>query len=626
MILDKVNSPADLKSLDRDELEALAGEIREFLIEKVTRTGGHLSPNLGVVELTIAIHKVFDAPKDDIVWDVGHQTYVHKILTGRKNEFDGLRCEGGLSGFTSPKESVYDVVHAGHSSTSLSIAAGIAMAKRLKGDKSATVAVIGDGAFTAGMVYEALNSLAHYRLPVVIILNDNGMSISKNVGGISNYFNHLRTSHSYIRFKRGLEKFLNNLSRIGRFMERMLYKTKQFLKEIFMPGRFFQDMGINYYGPFDGHNIEDLTELLEGFKDTDRPVLIHIETKKGKGYEPSETDPCGYHGIKGISINGDGSIPIPDEGKSYSSIFGETLCELAKHDNWIVAVTAAMGTGTGLSEFAKLYPDRFDDVGIAEQHAVTYALGLSLKGYKPVVAIYSTFLQRGYDQLVHDIGIAKAKVLFCIDRSGLVPGDGETHQGIFDIAFLRTIPNFTVMAPACGKEFVMMLKWALSHLDGPIAIRYPKEAAADLEGFYDPEVHPLDTLEPVTVRKGADATVVCSGTVLEAALAAAKVCEKKKVRVEIINLRFIKPINNKVLGKIAASGRPLLVIEEGVRTGGTGEFIAAEVCRSNPSKKVEILSLPDEFPGVGSREGLLSSYQLTADKIADKICFLAESN
>ncbi|MGA2143127.1 MAG: 1-deoxy-D-xylulose-5-phosphate synthase, partial [Brevinematales bacterium] len=445
-MLESVNYPEDLKKIKPADLSLLAGEIREFLIETVTKTGGHLSPNLGVVELTIALHYVFNAPIDDIIWDVGHQSYVHKILTGRKSCFGTLRMKNGLKGYPCPGESPFDPVHTGHSSTSLSIAAGIARAKIMSGDKSNTIAVIGDGSFTGGMAYEAINTISHDNLPVIIILNNNGMSISHNVGGITKYFKKLQISRPYLKFKRNLESImLKRVPLIGRPLVGMLYKIKERIKSIVVRKNFFEDMGISYCGPIDGHNIKKLIETFEEIKNINKSIIIHVVTTKGKGYKPSEDNPGHYHGITGIAINGDTSIPIEKEEDSYSKVFGKTLVRLAHDDPEIFAITAAMKTGTGLKEFADLYPGRFTDVGIAEQHAVDYAVGLSLKGKKPVVAIYSTFLQRGFDQLVHDAGISKARVLFCLDRAGLVPGDGETHQGIFDISYLRMIPDFTIM-------------------------------------------------------------------------------------------------------------------------------------------------------------------------------------
>lgn len=618
-MLENVNSPADLKKLSLGQLNVLCGDIREFLIKNVTQTGGHLSPNLGVVELTVAIHRTYESPADSVIWDVGHQSYVHKILTGRKNRFTKLRMKDGLCGYPAPDESRHDAAHAGHSSTSISVASGIAKAKMMSRDHTDTIAVIGDGAFTAGMVYEALNHIAHENLPVTIVLNDNGMSISKNVGGISRYLKKLELSRSYLHFKKSVEKILRKrVPFIGVALIGFLYRVKQFFKSILVRTNFFEDLGISYYGPVDGHDLKKLLQMFEEVRGIGKPIILHVITTKGKGYQPSEDNPGKYHGITGLSINGDSSIPLETKLSSYSDLFGETLTRLARKDERIFAVTAAMKTGTGLKKFAEEFPGRMADVGIAEQHAVDFAWGLSLKGYKPVVAIYSTFLQRGYDQLVHDIGISGGRVLFCLDRAGLVPGDGETHQGVFDISFLRMIPGFTLMMPACAGEFKQMLAFALKNLDGPMAIRYPKDEALDLEG-YDAEKHPLKPGEGVVVRKGGDAIIVSTGVLLKEALEAADRLKNKGIYPEIYNLRFAKPINNSVIRHLSADNRPVLILEEGVRSGGVSEYIQCGISGRNPRKTLSCLNVDDEFPCVGSREELLEGYSLTAGGIENKI-------
>jgi len=618
-MLESVNFPEDLKKLNLKDLSILACEIRQFLIDNVTRTGGHLSPNLGVVELTIALHYVFDAPADDIIWDVGHQSYVHKILTGRKSCFDKLRMKNGLKGYPCPDESIYDPVHTGHSSTSLSIAAGMARAKIIKGNVSNTIAVIGDGSFTGGMAYEALNTISHDNLPVIIILNNNGMSISHNVGGITRYFKKLQTSRSYLRFKRNLESIMiRRIPMVGRPIVGLLYGLKERIKSIMIQKNFFEDMGISYCGPIDGHNIKKLIETFREIKNINKSIIIHVVTTKGKGYKPSEDNPGHFHGISGITVNGDGSIPINKEDNSYSKVFGNTLIQLAKNDPAIFAITAAMKTGTGLKEFADLYPDRFTDLGIAEQHAVDYALGLSLRGEKPVVAIYSTFLQRGFDQLIHDAGISKARILFCLDRAGLVPGDGETHQGIFDISFLRMIPHFTIMLPSCKTELCMMLEFALSNLNSPIAIRYPKDIAQDYSG-YNALKYPIVIGEGIKVTDGKDAVIVSTGTLLREALKAEKACKKNNIGLEIINLRFAKPISYNILLHLAGDGRPVLIIEEGVSNGGIAEYLANEILIKNNKKKLDCITIPEEFPSVGTRKELLNQYQFTSGEIVKRI-------
>ncbi len=618
MILEKIDSPRDIKHLSLEELQTLASEIRGFLIESVSSTGGHLSSNLGVVELTLALHRVLDTPKDHIIWDVGHQSYVHKILTGRKGWFVSLRQKDGLSGYPSPEESEYDVIHAGHSSTSVSIAAGLARAKQLTGDVSRTLAFIGDGAFTAGMVYEALNTIAHEKLPVIIILNDNGMSISKNVGGISNYLKQLRTSPSYVHLKKETGSFIGRIPFIGSFLKRTLYRTKEGLKEILVPGRLFKDIGIEYLGPVDGHDIAKMETLLSDVRDTKTPVMIHVITQKGRGYEPSENDPCSFHGISGTSAEEDELLSVCEPGKSFSMVLGETLCEIAEKDERVFAITAAMSKGTGLSVFAEKYPDRFSDVGIAEQHAVTYAIGLALKGIKPVVCIYSTFLQRGIDQLIHDIGISGKGVLFCLDRAGLVPGDGETHQGIFDLAYLRMIPGFQVLMPSGATEMKMMLHYSLENLNSPIAIRYPKDIAED-HPDYNAEHYPIQIGEAVQVTQGTDICVVACGTLLHSTLQARELLKKEGISVKILNLRFAKPINKSVIRSLIEPTMSILILEEGIAIGGVGEELSRRISVQSPGVRVEVVNIPDAYPSTDSREGLLKKYGLTALGIADTI-------
>lgn len=612
-LLNNINSPNDLKKLSVDELPLLANEIREFLIENVTKTGGHLSPNLGVVELTIALHYVFNTPSDSIIWDVGHQAYTHKILTGRRKQFNKLRKPNGLSGYPSPAESKYDEIHAGHSSTSLSIAAGMANAKLIQGEKSNTLAVIGDGSFTAGMVYEAMNTISHLHLPMIIVLNDNGMSISENVGGISNYLTRIRTSTPYVKFKRKVESI------VGNTLRRWLFNIKESISRMIAPGgKFFHDIGIAYYGPYDGHNIAKLISIFREIKDTTKPILLHIITQKGKGHRPAEDNPTHFHGIAGISVNCDDSIPLTKNGDSYSKVFGETLTKLAKKDKKICAITAAMSTGTGLTEFAEIFPKRFTDVGIAEQHAVDYGVGLALKGLKPVVAIYSTFLQRSYDQLLHDAGIGNIKILFCLDRAGLVPDDGKTHQGIFDIAFLRMIPNFKIMLPATAVELKMMMDYALNNLDSPIAIRYPKEIAMDFNE-YDAKAYPIEIGQGVVVSKGKDIILVSTGALLKEALKVKLLLKKQNISIEILNLRFAKPINKKTLKYLSNGKKSVMIIEEGIASGGVAEYLYTKIKQANPSKKVDFIAINDVFPSINSREKLLSYFSLTATKIADKI-------
>ncbi len=609
MLLEQVNSPEDLKILSIKDLEKLSAEIREFLIESVSKTGGHLASNLGVVELTIALHRVFSLPLDTLIWDVGHQCYVHKILTGRRERFSVLRQKGGLKGFPDPQESIYDAVHAGHSSTSLSIAAGIARAKRLEGDKSETIVVIGDGAFTAGMVYEALNQIAYESLPVIIILNDNGMSISQNVGGIAAYFEKLFYTSAYFRVKQIVEQVKRRWKWTA-WMIGILYHVKEWLKRVLwrVVGRkrnFFEDLNICYYGPLDGHNLKVLLKTLQGVKGLDKPVLIHVRTTKGKDHLPSEENPERYHGVSApkVCVPGGGET----EGKSFSEVFGETMVHLAACEPRLFAITAAMESGTGLSRFAELYPERFADVGIAEQHAITFAFGLSLQGYIPVVAIYSTFLQRGFDQLVHDIGISGAHVVFALDRAGLVPGDGETHQGIFDIAYLSMIPGMTILAPATGKEFQLMLEYAIRNIKGPVAIRYPKDLASEVKD-YEPEKYPLDGT-PVLCKEKGKILLVAIGVMLRTAFEVARELESRGKSVAVLNLRFIKPIHT-ITYEILSRFERVYVLEEGIVRGGIGEHLRARV-----GERVQVIGIEDFYPEVGSREELLDVVGLTKEKI-----------
>jgi len=604
MILEKISSPEDVKTLSLSELKQLSQEIRDFLIHTVSRTGGHLASNLGVVELTLALHKVFRFPEDTLLWDVGHQCYVHKILTGRRERFDTLRQKGGLKGFPDPRESPYDAVHAGHSSTSLSIAAGIARAKRLQGDRSETIAVIGDGAFTAGLVYEALNQIAYESLPVIMILNDNGMSISANVGGIAAYFDKLLQSSAYFRLKRLLES-MKQRWRWTRFMIGILYHLKEWGKrqvwKLFGRKRnFFEDLEICYYGPLDGHDLRLLIKTLEGVKGLQKPVLVHVKTIKGKDHLPSEKNPEKYHGVSAPRVCG--GEAVRGEGRSFSEVFGDTIIQLASCDSRVFAITAAMESGTGLSQYARLFPDRFADVGIAEQHAVTFAFGLALRGFIPVVAIYSTFLQRAFDQLVHDIGIARPHVVFALDRAGCVPGDGETHQGIFDIAYLSMIPGMMILAPATGRELSLMLDYAVRQVDGPVAIRYPRGEAVEWED-YDPERYPLDG-KPVLCREGGDVLIVAIGTMLGVALKVAREREKEGKAVSVLNLRYIKPIHS-IAYEIIARYRRVYVLEDGILRGGIGEHLRASV------PHVEVIAVNDHYPEVGTREELLDEEGLT---------------
>ncbi|MGL5255119.1 MAG: 1-deoxy-D-xylulose-5-phosphate synthase [Brevinema sp.] len=588
-ILDHVNSPEDVKNLSSSELKILASEIRTFLIDSVSKTGGHLAPNLGVVELTIALHRVFNSPKDSMMWDVGHQSYVHKILTGRSCFFSTLRQEGGLNGFPCPEESVHDVFHAGHASTSISICAGIAGAKRQKGETSATIAIIGDGSFTSGMVYEALNDIAWRNLPVIIILNDNKMSISENVGGISRHLDRLRTHRWYLRTKRRIHRILKHIP-FGFRIAEMIYSIKAVIKNIFIQKHtIFDSLGVQYFGPFDGHDIENLTALFSYVKNEKSPILLHILTKKGLGFKESEKNPIAFHGVSGKFAS--------QSGESFSSVFGRVICEVAEKDPRIMGITAAMKEGTGLVEFANRFPQRYIDVGIAESHAVGLAAGLAQQGYRPVVAIYSTFLQRAYDQCVHDVGIGSYPVIFALDRAGLVPADGPTHQGVFDIAFLLTIPNFIIFSPIDSSEMEMALKFALIQ-DAPFAFRYPKDVVPQHK-YHLPA---LELGRGTFLRRGTKGVIAFFGPLLEG------FHDPQWDGWALYHLRFAKPISESMLTDLASFER-IIIVEEGV--AALGLLLKEKISVINPHAQIFLKYIKDEFPPIGTRKALLARYGLS---------------
>lgn len=601
-ILNEIFSPQDIKTLTVDKLDHLANDIRKFLIENVTQTGGHLAPNLGVVELTIALHYVFNSPEDSLIWDVGHQAYVHKILTGRKELFPSLRTKNGLSGYPSPQESIHDVVHAGHSSTSVSLGVGIATAKKMAQNPSSTIAIIGDGAFTSGMVYEALNDASWRNIPLIIILNDNKMSISENVGGIAKHLDYLRTNKNYLQLKRKIYRILDK-SRLGRLLKDTIFQTKSSIKKIiFRHHTIFDNLGVKYLGPFDGHDLRHLINLFSSVKNESGPVLLHIITQKGLGHTKSENNPINFHGISAQ----DDSIALAVPQKTRSQAFGESLIQLAEENPKIIAITAAMREGTGLAAFAKKFPDRFIDVGIAEQHAVTLAAGLAIQGYKPIVAIYSTFLQRAYDQLVHDVGIGNYPVIFCLDRAGVVPGDGKTHQGIFDIAFLRTIPNITITTPVNQKELLMLLQFALE-FNGPFAIRYPKDTEPDL----DISLPPIELGMGFEIKNGSDTVVVLLGSLIEETL---NYLQENNLSYAVYQLRFAKPVSEKVIEYLRRFSR-IIVVEEGIQNGGVGEYLMHQLHALDPKLEVVLKNIGDTFPDTDSREGLLAQYGLAPLKL-----------
>lgn len=614
-LLDKINSPQDLKKLSIDELEKLKSEIREELLETVSKTGGHLAANLGVVELTIALHRVFESPKDKLIWDVGHQSYVHKLLTGRRKWFNTLRQYNGISGFPKRSESIHDVFETGHSSTSISAAVGMALARDLNAEKYSVISVIGDGALTGGMAFEALNYAGHLDTDLIVILNDNEMSISNNVGGLSSYLTRIRTDPAYYRVKADTEFLLKKIPAIGKTVAKTVERLKDSIKYFLVPGMLFEELGFTYLGPIDGHNIKNLIESLRMAKKTKGPVLLHVITSKGKGYKLAEENPNKFHGISPFNIK-TGEL-LKKKGKTYSQIFGNTLVELAKANKKIVAITAAMPDGTGLKEFSHQFPDRLFDVGIAEQHATTMAAGLAAQGFKPVVAIYSTFLQRAFDQIIHDVCLQNLPVVFAVDRAGIVGEDGETHHGVFDLSYLKMIPNMVVMAPKDENELKEMLLTAVEY-NGPIAIRYPRGSVLNVE--MDAEIRKIDIGKAEILKSGNDAAIIAIGSMVYPSLKAAEFLEKNGINVAVINSRFVKPLDEKLLISIARKVKKIVTVEENSLIGGFGSAVL-ELLEKNRlfDIKIERMGLPDEFIKHGSRDILLKTYCLTSGDIIKKV-------
>ena len=613
MVLEKINQVNDIKKLDKSEWGTLAEEIRSFLIEKISVSGGHLASNLGVVELTMAMHLAFDFPQDKVVWDVGHQSYTHKLLTGRKAGFDDLRKYGGMSGFPKRKESDCDCFDTGHSSTSVSAGIGLVKARELQGGKESVISVIGDGALTGGMAYEALNNASQLKSNFIIVLNDNQMSIAENVGGVSQYLNGLRTAEGYTNFKEGLQNTLEKIPVYGEGVVKQLKKTKSSLKQLVIPGMFFEDMGITYLGPVDGHNIEQLIRTFHEAKRIKHAVLIHVKTKKGKGYEPAERHPARFHGAEPFEI--ETGLPKHKRAKAnYTDIFSTVMRKLGDRDEKVVAITAAMPDGTGLKRFKNMFPDRFFDVGIAEQHAVTFAAGLAAGGMKPVVAVYSSFLQRAYDQILHDVCIQNLHVVFAIDRAGLVGSDGETHQGIFDLSYLSSIPNMTIMAPKNKWELSDMLKFAVDY-DGPIALRYPRGEAYDgLQEFRAPVVYGKSEV----IYEEADIAILAVGSMVRLGEQVRKLLKDTGHNCTLVNGRFIKPVDEECLEMLAKNHRLLVTMEENVRSGGYGEKVRDYVDDRGLPVKVLNIALPDEYVEHGNVALLYQEVGLDAESIAKK--------
>lgn len=621
MLLDKIDSPTQLKSLSLPELPQLAEEIRHFLIQKLSVTGGHLAPNLGVVELTLALHYRYNSPNDKLIFDVGHQAYVHKILTGRKHRFDTLRQKDGLCGFVKRDESEHDVWEAGHSSTSLSAVMGMALARDLKGESNRVIAIIGDGALTGGMALEALNHIGDEKRRLMVVLNDNEMSIAPNVGAIHNYLGKVRSEKIYRKAKDELDWLLRKIPAIGGKLARTAERVKDSLKYLITPdGMLFEEFGLKYFGPVDGH---DIPKLLETFKQADSvngPVLVHVLTTKGKGYLPAEEDAHTWHGLGAYKIES-GQVVKPVGPPMYTEVFGNTLIELADQDKRIVAITPAMPGGSGLLKFAKKYPDRMIDVGIAEQHAATMSAALAMEGMKPVFAVYSTFLQRAYDQVVHDICRQNLNVIFAIDRAGLVGADGETHQGVYDIAFLRHIPNMVIMMPKDEQELRNMLKTAVLYDHGPIAVRYPR--IQGMGASVEAPLVPLEIGTWETLREGDYAAVIAIGPMVQVAEEAAELLRREGLNVRVINARFIKPLDGKMLLALAKEHMPLLVLEEGSIQGGMGSAIMEFYAQNNlHSVPVHLAGVPDLFIEHASIKEQRQQCGLTAETVARQLSTL----
>ena len=612
-ILDRVNKPEDLKNLSIIEKKQLSEEIRKFLLHVVSKNGGHLSSNLGVVELTVALHSIFSTPKDKIVWDVGHQSYVHKILTGRKNEMISLRKFGGIAGFPKVNESEYDCFNTGHSSTSISVAMGMARARDLLNEKYQVIAVIGDGSLTGGMALEALNDAGASNTNITIILNDNEMSISKNVGGIPLLLSKVRTRKGYTKTNKRIKDFTSKIPLIGKPIIKLVQKIKRGIKQLFIQNMYFEDIGFTYLGPVDGHNIEDLESILKRSVEIDGPVLIHAITKKGKGYKFAEENPAQFHGA--ASFNIETGETLKQKEKDYSKVFGDKLIEIAEKNKKVVAVTAAMKDGTGLTDFAEKFPDRFFDVGIAEQHAVGLIAGMASAGLKPVFAVYSSFLQRSYDQMIHDIAIQKLPVVICLDRAGIVGNDGETHQGIFDISFLSGIPNLTILAPKDFKEFKKMLEFAVE-FEGPIIIRYPRGGEGKIIYQYSQDI---EFARGEILRKGGDLTILSIGKMVNKAMEIADVLENKyNISAEVINARFAKPIDEELILKSIKENKKTITIEDGLLKGGFGDEIIKMCNKNNLNVKVQTFGYDDCFIEHGNVQELENKY-ISNEMIIEKI-------
>lgn len=614
MILDLIKKENDIKNIDRQDYDALAKEIRDFLIEKISQTGGHLGSNLGAVELTMALHLSLNLPEDKIIWDVGHQSYTHKLLTGRREGFDNLRKYGGMSGFPKRKESPCDSFDTGHSSTSISAGLGLVKARDLKGEKHTIVSVIGDGSLTGGMAYEALNNASRLETNFIIILNDNNMSISENVGGMSKYLNNIRTADKYLDLKEGIYNKLRGVPKYGDTVVESIRRAKSSFKQLVIPGMFFEDMGITYLGPVDGHDIDAMVRAMREAKRCKNGVLIHVLTQKGKGYLPAERHPARFHGAEPFHI--ETGIPThPRTTANYTDVFSTIMCKLGSRDDKVVAITAAMPDGTGLKRFHNMYPERFFDVGIAEEHAVTFAAGLAAGGLKPIVAIYSSFLQRAYDQILHDVCIQNLPVIFAIDRAGLVGSDGETHQGIFDLSYLSSMPNMHIMAPKNKWELSDMIKYALK-LGVPVAIRYPRgEAYVGLREFREP----VEYGKSEWIYEEEDIALLAVGSMVKTAAEVRTALKEKGYSCSLVNARFVKPIDEETILELTKEHKLLVAMEENVASGGYGEKVRAYLERIGSESRLLSIAIPDEYVEHGNVELLRKEVGIDAEGVISKV-------
>ncbi|NLM12240.1 MAG: 1-deoxy-D-xylulose-5-phosphate synthase [Epulopiscium sp.] len=612
--IDTIDSPEKLKKLNIDQLKILSKEIRNFLVNTLSQTGGHLASNLGVVELTLALHYCFNSPQDKIIWDVGHQSYVHKIITGRKNKFQTLKQMGGISGFPKRKESIHDVFETGHSSTSISAALGMAAGRDLNKENYSVIAVIGDGSLTGGMAFEALNNAGRSNTNLIVILNDNQMSISPNVGGLSKYLNNIRTEPVYLEVKEDIDQILKKIPGIGKSVAKTVKKTKESIRYLLVPGTLFEELGFTYVGPINGHDIKSLVTVFKKVRKMKGPILLHVKTIKGKGYSHAEKLPCQYHGVGPFDVKSGQALGGVGE-ETYSDVFGNAIVQIANENKKIIAITAAMPDGTGLKSFQQKFPERFFDVGIAEQHAVTFGAGFASIGFHPVFAVYSSFLQRAYDQIIHDVCIQNLPMVFAIDRAGIVGQDGETHQGIFDLSFLSHMPNLTIMAPCDKFELEEMLKFAFT-IKGPVAIRYPKGKVFNLLKL---DRAPIQYRKSEVICEGKDGAILAVGKMVEFATVIVENLKKEGIELSLINPRFIKPIDEEMIFEVCNKHNFIFTMEDNVATGGFGSNVMQILAKHNMNIPIKIFAFPDQFIEHGSCSELYKKYHLDIESMQKAI-------